>query len=473
MLPQLCLKLLVAILLRLQHPVSRKNDMYKGTRHSGKTWGYKASSASTSSSFSTVTECRDIVAKCKKTFTELGLLRVADFDELGSRMAIDPTKVVGARIGRAKEHLASIGVPQRLIFATPNYLLVAPKLGALLSGMRRTYSGRLPVELRELRDHLESNSALEERVAALPVPKVLFHVAKDGTRTAFTPTSSFQAERLKRQASGKRLSSEQRQAREHPPRPAVSVATASPKPVASPAPVETVFRCELKPTAAQKALLDTLFSGPILLRTLIQRADRKPRSRHDASMFLLQNRKELEPYLAKGNRADAVDFLTNLIVRWASRIPERIEVRFPAYCSLSDSNQVFLPIPRLGGLTSHNEIRLIEARHRSMYKPAFVLAHETHGYTITIVFLRRDIHAPARGPAHAQAPENRPRREPPHKQPGGAPLESDRFLSLFRALDHLRADEARIAKQFVKPDFDTLEGRAVHGGLPTLGKRRK
>ncbi|WP_240057518.1 hypothetical protein [Paraburkholderia azotifigens] len=437
--------------------------MYKGTRHSGRTWGYKAGSISTSS-FSTDGECRAIVAKCKQTFTDLGLLREADFDELRSRVAFDATKAVGARIGRGKELLASIGVPQPIIFAVPNYLLVAPKLGALLSLMRRAETGRLPVELRDLQKHLKNNGALLDARAPGAVhatPKALFHVAKDGSRTAFTPTSSFQAERLKRQSGGNQ-----------PPR-AATIATAPPKPEETPAPVDTIFRCDLKPTPAQKSLLDTLFSGPTLLRSLLLKAERKPQSRHDASMFLLQHHKELQPYLVAGHRGDAVDLLKSLVIQWASRIPERIELKFSGDCALSDSNKVILPIPRLGAVTVRNESRLIEARHHSQYKPAFALAHSTHGYLIEIIFHRPFTGAPAPAAVRAREPEKRVRREPPHKRPAEERLEFGKFVSLFSALDQLRENEARIGRQFVKPDLAALEGRAVQGGLPTLGKRRK
>jgi len=244
------------------------------------------------------------------------------------------------------------------------------------------------------------------------------------------------------------------------------------QPPETPAPlVESIFRCDLKPSPAQKAVLDSLFSGPLLLKALLLQAAQKPQTPHEASMFLLQHHKKLQPYLYSGHRSDSVDLLRMLVIRWASCIPSLIELKFSGDCSVSPSNQVFLPIPRLGTVAVQNEIGLIEARHRSHYNPAFALVHSTHGYLVEIVFLRRDRRPPAT--PIARGPQKPAPRAAPRTQPASGRIEFDQFLTLFDdAVNQRLMNEVRIARQFVMPDFTALEGKEVLGGLPSLGKRR-
>ncbi|CAB3774747.1 hypothetical protein [Paraburkholderia humisilvae] len=150
--------------------------MYRGTSHTGSGWDYRVI---TSATFSTEEEGRATIEKCRTTFIALGVLRAEDFDHMKAAMSADAGRTVGNRIRRGKEMLAEIGVPKDLIFSTPNYLLVAPKLGGLLSRLCRMDAGRLPVELLPLQAHLLSDSAARQAAA----PKPTYHVAEDGTRT--------------------------------------------------------------------------------------------------------------------------------------------------------------------------------------------------------------------------------------------------------------------------------------------------
>ena len=166
--------------------------MYKGTRHTGQMWGYTSSSVHTSS-FSSEAECKAILARCKQTFvTELGILQAEDFHALVLKMGSEMTKVMAVRLRRGKERLRTFGIPDNLIFAAPKHLLIAPKLGGVLARLRRVNASRLPVELRDLRQHLNGmpELAVSELSSASPPEKVLFRVSKDGTRTAFTATKS-------------------------------------------------------------------------------------------------------------------------------------------------------------------------------------------------------------------------------------------------------------------------------------------
>lgn len=163
--------------------------MYKGTRHTGRTWSYKANTVG-SPSFDTNDQCRAMVSKCKDTFTPLQLLGENDFEKLDfTRLSEPPARVVGHRLRQGREKLEKLGVPQRLIFAAPAFLLIAPKLGGLLGRLSRKNVEDVPVELRDLYWHVRQNGLAElSRPSPSPVegdPKTLYHVAKDGTRTAF------------------------------------------------------------------------------------------------------------------------------------------------------------------------------------------------------------------------------------------------------------------------------------------------
>lgn len=168
--------------------------MYKSTTHTRRTWGYKRTSVS---SFSSDDECRAIVAKSSETFSALGLLNPSDFDRVHEAARENATRVVGIRIRRGKETLLGVGVPERLIFALPNYLLVAPKLGGLLSRICRIEASRLPLELRPLQTHLKNDTVVRQAVVLKPT----YHVAADGTRTAVYPKQTIQERRRQRRFS--------------------------------------------------------------------------------------------------------------------------------------------------------------------------------------------------------------------------------------------------------------------------------
>jgi hypothetical protein len=163
--------------------------MYKGTRHTGRTWSYRANVVG-SASFDTDEQCRAIVSKCKDTFIPLQLLRESDFEKLDfTRMSEPPARVVGYRLRRGREKLEKLGVPQRLIFAAPAFLLIAPRLGGLLARLGRKNFDVVPAELRDLYTHIRQNGAT---ITVRPSPltgTTFFHVARDGTRTAFTSST--------------------------------------------------------------------------------------------------------------------------------------------------------------------------------------------------------------------------------------------------------------------------------------------
>lgn len=166
--------------------------MYKNTRHSRKVWTYKDSRAS-SAFYVSMDQCRAMVAKCQRTFVGLKLLQARDFDELSELVSTNAARGVGQRVRRAKETLVEMGFPSEVIFAAPRYLLVAPKFGGLLARLRDTETQKLPIELRDFHRHLKATSALHRTPAEEGAPRVMFHISRDGRRTAFTAVASLGA----------------------------------------------------------------------------------------------------------------------------------------------------------------------------------------------------------------------------------------------------------------------------------------
>jgi hypothetical protein len=163
--------------------------MYKGTRHTGRTWSYRANVVG-SASFDTDEQCRAIVSKCRDTFIPLQLLRENDFEALDfTRVSMPPARVVGYRLRRGREKLEKLGVPQRLIFAAPAFLLIAPRLGGLLARLCRKDFEDVPVELRDLYAPIRENGATIIHRPSPLTGTTFFHVARDGTRTAFTSST--------------------------------------------------------------------------------------------------------------------------------------------------------------------------------------------------------------------------------------------------------------------------------------------
>jgi len=137
-----------------------------------------------SASFDTDEQCRAIVSKCKDTFIPLQLLRENDFEKLDfTRMSEPPARVVGYRLRRGREKLEKLGVPQRLIFGAPAFLLIAPRLGGLLARLSRKNFEDVPVELQDLYSHVRQNGATIINRPSPLTGTTFFHVARDGTRT--------------------------------------------------------------------------------------------------------------------------------------------------------------------------------------------------------------------------------------------------------------------------------------------------
>ncbi len=180
--------------------------MYKGTRHTRATWSYKSTPGI--SRF----ELQMLVDRCKETFVRLQLLRPEDFER----------PIGNGRISRSRELLVGLGIPQTVIAGVPLYVLAAPLFGGLMSRMSRRPVTELPAELHALHAHLRTRTFEAPKHGPSAVAKTLYHVAKDGTRTAFERKPSNQnalsAARTSSQSAARPAVNAQRAGSPTPPR---------------------------------------------------------------------------------------------------------------------------------------------------------------------------------------------------------------------------------------------------------------
>ena len=230
-----------------------------------------------------------------------------------------------------------------------------------------------------------------------------------------------------------------------------------------------VERCRmtLRPSPRQREQLESLFAGPVLIAELLRSVPVSIQSPEDASMFLLRNRQSLEPYLSSHDRDTGVDLLKSLVIQWSSSPPEEFELSFEGDCSISDAQQVFLPLPRLGLLEVADATSLAQLRVGNRYVPGFGLHRSRHQFSVNLVFWRhREKKLPQR--ASVQSSANKGVRAK-HQ----ATLSLANFLAMFdNRLNQQLMHELRVSRQFSTVKFHELEGRPVQGGLPSLGKRR-
>ena len=239
-------------------------------------------------------------------------------------------------------------------------------------------------------------------------------------------------------------------------------------------PESAVLHSLLKPTGKQMLVLDAMFSGPVLIRDLLQKAARKPKTPEDASLFLLNNHRALQPYFFATDRSRSVDLLRHLIVQWAVSSPELIEIEFPGDCSISAADRVFFPIPNFGMVSVKDEKELHDQRRGMKYSPGFVLIHSPWGYIAEIHFARAQqiLEKEAALSASQHKPKPKPKTQTRPRENSGR-IDLEQFLSMFdKALNARLMEQIRVSKKFVTPDFDSLRGWGVAGGLPSLGKHR-
>ena len=239
------------------------------------------------------------------------------------------------------------------------------------------------------------------------------------------------------------------------------------------------------PRPAQKEILDGLFSGPRLIRQMLEESSQPIKTDEDASLFMLKHYKELQPHLYSQRRDDAVNLLRSLIKEWSVVMPEDIELLLPSDCSISSEQQIYLPIPALGTLSPLDTEAVAKLRTRRRYENGFVLLNKNGKYFIDISFEKpvsrgRQELAPASNTqqhtASRSAHESKNRKSHPKtkvKNARPSAMHIDSFLSMFNnSINRMLMQQLRVSQQYSRTNFDKLEGWGVNGGLPSLGKHR-
>lgn len=143
--------------------------MYKNTRHAGKMWTYAARTLR-SHVAGTEDESKEILADSKRRVMELGLLRTDEFvlDNLPTGALFTFTRLINERIRMGCSYMRKLDFPDTLISTTPNYILIAPKLGAVLRRLGKKLIQDIPHDLRVLHDYLQTHG-MPAQSSARPV----------------------------------------------------------------------------------------------------------------------------------------------------------------------------------------------------------------------------------------------------------------------------------------------------------------
>lgn len=138
--------------------------MYKHTRHTNKSWTY-ANRSLRSPITGTEEESQKVIENCKLKLFSLNLLRPDEFvlDNIPTGVLFSFGRVVNERIRRGCSYLRKLSYPDDLIRQVPNYLVISPKLGAVLSRLEKKSLHQVPPELSELYRYLKVNGAPSRR----------------------------------------------------------------------------------------------------------------------------------------------------------------------------------------------------------------------------------------------------------------------------------------------------------------------
>jgi hypothetical protein len=220
-------------------------------------------------------------------------------------------------------------------------------------------------------------------------------------------------------------------------------------------------RIPVRATLIQVQYLEALFGGPLLLQKLIATHDAPIQNRAAASLFLLKHHKEIAPHLFEENREQAVDWLTGLVQQWSTSPPQEIGLEMPG--TISSVQDIHLSLRQIGPLAPKDKLALERLRHKRRYITDFVLTRIDGKYFVDISF------ASATTVGSTRTANVQPARRPSSTK--ALPLSA--FLAMFDSAMNARLRaELRISQQYSRTQFEKLEGWGVHGGLPSLGKRR-
>ena len=230
-------------------------------------------------------------------------------------------------------------------------------------------------------------------------------------------------------------------------------------------------RVVLYPNDQQLRCLQMLFHAPQVLASLLRDYPEKISSITDSSIFLLQHKKELDPFIDPRTRSESVDILTELLIQWSVEQPEAIGIDFEN-CSISEHGEIYLPLDNLRSLPVIDRWDLNHQINGSRWGSRFTLFQEGPAFIVAFDLLRKvkvqakldkrkvsQRHPPEMAPRlRGNSPEiSKKSRSIQHRKEPKRPVLYSRFAGAFGA--GLRG-----------MNWGGLQGWGVSGGLPSLGK---
>ena len=224
----------------------------------------------------------------------------------------------------------------------------------------------------------------------------------------------------------------------------------------------------------QKTKLESLFMAPKALAALIRGYTQPLRTAADASVFLLENRKELDGYINPETRERSVNLLTELLLRWAGNPPVSIGIDFEDV-SLTPDNKVYLPLEGFRTVQVQSPMVLFEERKNRRFKTPFTVFEKGRHFYVAFTLESKKISGKINTEkiAHLTTP-SKPKEI---KLLPGQPLpyiSGRRDESPEPRQRILFSKYSGIFRSGLKTmNWGSLSGWGVNGGLPSLGKRSR
>lgn len=228
----------------------------------------------------------------------------------------------------------------------------------------------------------------------------------------------------------------------------------------------------LKLSTTQTSKLVGIFEAPRALASLVKQYKDKISSPAEATLFLLKNRRQLDGFINPDTRENSIDLLVAFLMQWSGNPPEIFSIDFSDDCSISASQDIYLPIEGLQRLPVADPVDLASRRLGTTYAGPFTLFEHENGFSIAfdlckpvLIVQNKKSHVSSKQSkinapkvhAGTKAPRNRsPYKRSSSPEPRQRVLYTPLFSSGSRGMN-----------------WSGLSGRSVGGGLPSLGKRSR
>lgn len=240
--------------------------------------------------------------------------------------------------------------------------------------------------------------------------------------------------------------------------------------------VEKRIIVALKLAPAQMTAITRMFEAPRALARLLKAHVGKISTSAEASLFLLKNRKQLDGFIDSHARTESVDLLTELLIQWSNNPPEVIGIDFSEDCSISASQEIYLPIEGFRCLAVAEPANLAKKRIGSQYGGLFTLFEHDKGFSVSFNLCHRiEVKSmPLKPPPGMKLKDWRP---PEIRLVPGQPLP---YINRMRRVKPEHRPRQRVLYTGFAQSFGGgglrsmnwvgLSGWGVSGGLPSLGK---